>query len=208
MRFLERLLLLIGILALGSYAYAYLDTRFFEYRQNQVLEQSLAAGGSASAQQTDSLDTFRGEEDTAPFGPPLEEGALIGRIEVPHLGVSALVLEGVGDRTLRRGAGHIPETPLPNRQGNVGIAAHRDSFFRGLKDIRKNDIITLETPFGTFEYQVEWTQVVDPADTHVLEPTEEPVLTLVTCYPFYYVGSAPKRFIVRAQRIDDTRTGG
>jgi sortase A len=205
MRFVERLLLLIGILALGSYAYAYLDTRFYEYRQTRLLEQSLADGG---AQETDSLNTFRGEEDETPPGPPLEDGALIGRIEAPRVGVSALVLEGVANRTLRRGAGHIPETPLPSRRGNVGIAAHRDSFFRGLKDIRKNDIISLETPFGTYQYEVQWTRVVDPDDTHVLDETEEPALTLVTCYPFYYVGSAPKRFIVRAQRIEDTRSGG
>lgn len=209
MRFVERLLLLIGVLALGSYAYAYLDTRFYEYRQTRLLEQSLAAGSSASAQQTDSLDTFRGnEEGETPPGPPLDEGALIGRIEVPRVGVSALILEGVGNRTLRRGAGHIPETALPRQRGNVGLAAHRDSFFRGLKDIRKDDKITLETPHGTFQYEVEWTRVVDPDDTQVLDETEAPALTLVTCYPFYFVGSAPKRFIVRAQRIEEARSGG
>ena len=112
------------------------------------------------------------------------------------------MLEGVGSRTLRRGAGHIPATPRPEEgAGNVGIAAHRDSFFRGLKDVRKNDTVELTTLDGTFRYEVEWTKIVQPEDVSVLEPTDEPALTLVTCYPFYYVGSAPQRFIVRAVRI-------
>jgi len=102
--------------------------------------------------------------------------------------------------TLRRGAGHIPETAQPGDPGNVGIAAHRDSFFRGLKDVRKNDIIRLETLEGTYRYRVDWTRIVTPEDTAVLDATANPALTLVTCYPFYYVGSAPKRFIVRASR--------
>ena len=87
--------------------------------------------------------------------------------------------------------------------GNVGIAGHRDSFFHPLKNIGKNDIITFTTPEGTYRYQVEWTRIVAPEDTEVLADGATPELTLVTCYPFYYVGSAPQRFIVRAQRIDD-----
>jgi sortase A len=110
----------------------------------------------------------------------------------------------VDKKTLRRGAGHIPATALPQQEeGNVGIAAHRDSHFRELKDIREDDTIELTTLDGTFRYQVEWTKIVKPADVSVLEPTDEPALTLVTCYPFYYVGSAPERFIVRATRIPE-----
>ncbi|HYG62359.1 MAG TPA: class D sortase, partial [Thermoanaerobaculia bacterium] len=109
---------------------------------------------------------------------------------------------------LRRGAGRIPGTALPWEEGNVGVAAHRDRFFRGLKDIQKDDLVTLTTVHGTYQYRVESTEVVTPRDTHVLADTGEDTLTLVTCYPFYYVGSAPKRFIVRAQRIEGGETAG
>lgn len=204
MRWIERALLLIGVLALGSYAYATLDARLYESRESRRLAE--ARQQAPPAGETDALGAFHPEAAAT----PLPEGDLIGRVEIPRIGVSTLVLEGIGTRTLRRGAGHIPGTPLPehNRGGNVGIAAHRDSFFRGLKDIRKNDIITLETLSGTHRYQVEWTEIVMPEDTHVLEPTSEPALTLVTCYPFYYVGSAPKRFIVRAVRIGEALEPG
>ena len=131
----------------------------------------------------------------------------MGRIEIPRVGVSAVVLEGSDDTTLRRGVGHIPETSLPG-VGNVGLAAHRDSFFRGLKDIRKNDIIRLQTLEGTFRYRVEWTEIVQPEETQVLRQEGTSELTLVTCYPFYYLGSAPKRFIVRAREVGGSGTDG
>jgi sortase A len=102
---------------------------------------------------------------------------------------------------LRLGAGHIEGTPLPGETGNVGIAGHRDTFFRGLKDIRMNDEIQLQTATGLFHYEVDWLKVVEPDDTTVLEPsTPQSTLTLVTCYPFYFIGSAPKRFVVRAHK--------
>jgi len=200
----ERVLLLVGILCLGIYAWSWLDTWLFDRAQNARLEQALHP-----AAETDSFESLRkGAErelpEKKPSAPAPGDGELIGRIAVDRLGVSAIVLEGVGNRTLRRGAGHIPATPLPEQgKGNVGIAAHRDSFFRGLKDIREDDTIALTTLDGTFRYKVEWTKIVKPADVSVLEPTDEPALTLVTCYPFYYVGSAPERFIVRAYRIPE-----
>jgi sortase A len=132
---------------------------------------------------------------------PLREGMPVARLEIPRLSLSVVVLEGVGDSTLNVAAGHIPETALPGSAGNVGIAAHRDSFFRALKDIREGDVIRLSTPEGTFDYAVQWTKVVKPSAMDVLDATEVPSLTLVTCYPFRYVGSAPDRFIVRARRI-------
>jgi sortase A len=218
---LERALFLVGILCLGTFAWSWLDARLFEAEQTERLEQALAAAPRTPpprkvrpASETDSFESFRQgaervqqeekEEEKEPPPPAPNEGELIGRIHVPRLGVSAIVLEGVGKRTLRRGAGHIPATALPEQgTGNVGIAAHRDSFFRGLKDVRENDTIELTTLDGTFRYEVAWTRIVKPEDVSVLSPTDEPVLTLVTCYPFYYVGSAPKRFIVRARRIDE-----
>lgn len=223
LRWLERALLLIAVVCLGSWAYSWLDTAYFQYRENRILDETLstssasppadsASGGVSSAAETDSLGSFRQEELPAAEVPPkpaAEEGSLMGRIEIPRLGVSAIVLEGVDNKTLRRGVGHIPETSLPGI-GNVGLAAHRDSFFRGLKDIRKNDIIQLRTLAGTFRYRVEETQIVLPEDTQVLADNGVSELTLVTCYPFYYVGSAPKRFIVHAREVQggDAAPGG
>lgn len=205
-RWIERLLLLIGLICLGTVAYAYFDARLTDIEENRRLEEAIAArktqpvSQTSPASETDALSSFQAAEASAP--PKLEEGALVGRLEIPRVGVSSIVLEGVGSRTLRRGIGHIPGTALPFQNGNVGLAGHRDSFFRALKDIGKNDIVTFTTPEGTFRYQVEWTRIVLPKDTEVLENPGPPALTLVTCYPFYYVGSAPKRFIVRAVRVD------
>ena len=119
-------------------------------------------------------------------------------LRIPRLGIEVAVLPGTGERTLDRAVGHIEETALPGADGNSGIAGHRDGFFRGLKDIAEGDVIELETGRVTQVYRVERTWVVDPEDVSVLDPTPARALTLVTCYPFYYVGPAPRRFIVRA----------
>lgn len=229
-RWIERALFLIGILCLGAWAYAFVDTWIYDKWQEQRLEEAIRQRSSrlaaaqnpapAPATETDALGSFQQKEQEENREAPaddfsdlqvdrenLSEGDLIGRIEIPRVGVSAIVLHGVGKKTLRRGVGHIPGTALPEHDGNVALAGHRDSFFRGLKDIRENDTIELTTPDGTFDYRVEWTKIVRPRDTHVLEEEGTPSLTLVTCYPFYYVGSAPKRFIVRAHRIDRPETG-
>jgi sortase A len=126
---------------------------------------------------------------------------LIGRMEIPRLSLSTVVAEGVDKRTLRRAVGHIPGTALPGQRGNVGIAGHRDTFFRSLKDIHVEDIIVLTTVWGEYRYRVVSSRVVSPDDVAVLHPTSNEVLTLVTCYPFYFVGPAPDRFIVRAERV-------
>jgi sortase A len=213
LRWLERALWLIAILCLGFWGYSWLDAAWVQHRDNQILDDALssAPADSASADkpaaaETDALGTFTPQPTAAqPPRPLLEEGSLVGRIEIPRVGVSAVVLEGSDDTTLRRGVGHIPETSLPG-VGNVGLAAHRDSFFRGLKDIRKDDIVRLQTLEGTFRYQVEWTQIVMPEETQFLQQDGVSELTLVTCYPFYYLGSAPKRFIVRAREVGGSGT--
>ena len=210
----ERVLLVVALCCLGSWAYAWIDSAYYQYRENQILDESLSQQQSSEAppaQQppaadTDSLDRFQPPPAAEPPRKPLEAGALVGRIEIPRLGISTIVLEGDDTTTLRRGVGHIPDTAPPGTSGNVGLAAHRDTFFRGLKDIRKNDIIRLRTLDGSYQYRVEWTEIVDPEDTQVLADTGLPELTLVTCYPFYYVGSAPNRFIVHAQRVEDGAT--
>src|SRR5579862_6056119 len=138
---------------------------------------------------------------TAELLPVVGTGGLIGSLEVPRLGLSVVIVEGTGDAQLGRAAGHIKGTALPGERGNAGIAGHRDTFFRPLRKIRRNDLISVMTPHGNFQYRVVSTEVVSSDDLAVLDGDEREVLTLVTCYPFYFVGPAPRRFIVRAERI-------
>ena len=126
---------------------------------------------------------------------------LLGRMEIPRLGVSVIIAEGTKESTLRRAGGHIAGTSLPGEGGNIGIAGHRDTLFRPLRNIQKNDVITLTTLAGEYRYRVTSMEIVGPADVTVLQPDGREILTLVTCYPFYFVGPAPDRFIVRAQRV-------
>jgi sortase A len=137
----------------------------------------------------------------APTPPRSHRNDLVGRLEVPRLGIRVMVHEGDDHDILAGAAGHLPSSPVPGWPGNVAVAAHRDTFFRPLRNIRVNDKILFATLNGTFEYQVESLKIVDPDDVSVLKASAEPTLTLVTCYPFYYVGSAPQRFIVRARQV-------
>jgi sortase A len=122
-------------------------------------------------------------------------------LRIRRLGLEAPVLEGTDDEILNRAAGHIDETAAPGAAGNCGIAAHRDGFFRVLKDARVGDIVELDTPRGALTYRIDSIWVVEPDDVSVLDPTPVPALTLVTCFPFYFVGSAPQRYIVRAVQV-------
>jgi len=125
----------------------------------------------------------------------------VSMIEIPRIGVSAAVVEGVAPADLRIAAGHVPGTALPSEIGNVGIAAHRDTFFRKLRYIRQGDTIILTTPSAYYKYAVESTAIVDPANVQELQNSAQSTLTLITCYPFYFVGPAPQRFIVRARQV-------
>ena len=109
---------------------------------------------------------------------------------------------------MHRGAGRIEGTARLGEQGNVGIAAHRDGFFRVLEKVAIGDVVSIELMEGVQTYRVAETLIVQPSDVSVLRPTGESMVTLVTCYPFYYVGAAPKRFIVRAVRIDSPESLG
>ena len=127
---------------------------------------------------------------------------MIGRVDVPRLKLSAAIAEGDDDSTLEKAVGHLPDTPLPWQQtGNAAFAAHRDGLFRPLRDIRVNDDVKVVTARGEFLYRVKKTQVVNPEDVWVLAPTKTATLTLITCYPFSFVGHAPQRFIVQAERV-------
>jgi sortase A len=129
-----------------------------------------------------------------------KEGDLLGRIEIPRLGMTVAILEGTKSPTLRLGVGHIGGTALPGEPGNIGIAGHRDTYFRDLKDIRASDEIQIQTATGLSRYEVDWVRIVTPDDIGVLAPSAESAITLVTCYPFHYIGAAPKRFVVHAHR--------
>ena len=185
-RWVERALLVLAVVCLGYYGYASAETVLYQTYENRELDEILSSGRSASK------IGERGSRKTS-------NGETVGRIEIPRLRISAIVKAGADARTLQLAVGHIPGTALPGERGNVGLAGHRDTFFRRLRDIRPEDEIRVSTPQRIYTYRVERTDVVEPEDVWVLEPTEYSALTLVTCYPFTYVGSAPQRFIVRAQ---------
>jgi sortase A len=178
-----------GALLLGYCGIVLVDAWLFQRRESRDIERLLYNRRAASP----------GAAESA--GPAAAAGDLIGRIEIPRLLLSVVVIEGIDNTTLRRAVGHIPGTALPGRPGNVGLAGHRDTFFRPLKNLRIKDELQLSTLRGDFKYEVESLRVVDPGAVGVLASSGENVLTLVTCYPFYYVGTAPKRFIVRARQV-------
>jgi sortase A len=188
-----------GIAMLAYCGFVLVDTWMFQNRERHRLDQMLAERHAANG-----VASVAEARTGTPTPPAAVNDALIGRIEIPRLGISAVVMEGTDKITLRRAVGHIAGTALPGHPGNVGIAAHRDTFFRPLRNIRRNDLITLTTLLGEYRYRVVSTKVVDPHDIAVLDPSVNEVLTLVTCYPFYFVGPAPSRFIVRAGRVGRT----
>jgi len=132
----------------------------------------------------------------------LAEGDVIGEIQVPRLGLNAIVVQGDSPANLRRAVGHLSKSALPGEWGNVALAGHRDTFFRTLRDIRLGDEIKFKTRERSFEYLVESIEVVAPTDIRVLKSSTGHDLTLLTCFPFHYVGPAPNRFVVRAREVD------
>ena len=189
-------LLASGLTLLGVagvfYSSAFLYQRYLSRRFQA--EQSPARVPDAASEHQKKVGSSSSHREVQPISP----GEAVARLEIPRLGISVMVLEGVDAATLQRGVGHVPGTSLPGPAGNVGLAGHRDTFFRPLKDIRTGDEIRLTTPESTYEYRVRASEVVEPRDTWVLANTEDPTLTLVTCYPFSYIGPAPRRFVVQA----------
>jgi sortase A len=195
-----------GILTLSYVGFVLLDARLYQAYQMWRFEKAVTRiGPSIGTSLHPSLLPAVVAEASRTRAPNLNlavrEGSPVGRIEISTIGLQAMILEGIDDGTLRRAVGHIPGTPLPGQQGNVAIAGHRDTFFRALRNIRKDDEITLATLSGSYCYRVDSIRVVSPEDIEVLDDSDGAILTLVTCYPFSFVGSAPKRFIVRAHRI-------
>lgn len=168
-------------------------------------QQAVVAFEAASLEQTARPDTsLWAEERIAAWRASLgvEMAPAAGVLRIPALDLSVPIFEGVDELELNRGVGRIPGTAPLGGFGNMGIAGHRDGFFRGLKDVATGDLIEVETADGAVQYSIAGFSIVEPSDVSVLEPTDQPTLTLVTCYPFYYVGHAPKRYIVQAVRVD------
>ena len=182
----EFALLLVGVALLGYFCWDQASARWEQHQAEAELERSIEE---------------RAAEPPTQERPRPAQGETIGKVEIPRLNISAVVKSGVDDKTLKRAVGHVPYTSLPGEPGNVGIAAHRDTYFRNLKGVRKGDVIRMVTPEATYEYAVDSTKIVTPKNVEVLDPTKDNYITLVTCYPFNYVGSAPKRFIVHARQV-------
>ncbi len=183
--------LVAGVLIVGYCAFVLIDAKLYQAYETRHFQQQIKDFNPATPS--------KGRVHEVSFHS--SNGEALGEIELTRIGVTAMILEGTDDRTLRRAVGHIPGTALPGQPGNVAIAGHRDTFFRALRNVRQDDEITLMTLEGSYRYRVDSIKVVGPEDTQVLDNSGGDILTLVTCYPFYFVGPAPRRFIVRAQRI-------
>lgn len=215
LRWLEHGLWVVACLSLGAVLAAGVETRWTKLQADWKLAER---SGAAQPQGAPLPAPEASGEDGDPV-PGLAEGDLIGRIDIPDLGISAAVLEGDSASVLRRAVGHIPRTELPGHGGNVGLAGHRDSFFRALEHVAPGQEVVVNTLWGSRRYEVVSTQVVDPQAGYVLDDdalgpsgfqgspvgtagAEQPeILTLVTCHPFDYIGPAPRRFVVHAGRI-------
>lgn len=188
MKHLERFLFWCGVACIAVFAGLIVEREWFQFRYTR--------------------DLSRASVSEAALSPSRVRGEALGRIDIPRLGISAAIAEGDDERTLRRAVGHLPESAYPGEHGRVVLAAHRDTFFRKLEGVREGDRVRMATPRGLREYVVESTLVVRPKSTEVIGPTKGDMLTLVTCYPFDYVGPAPFRFIVHARRLTRSGSGG
>jgi sortase A len=172
-------------------------TNFSAYLTDKQREITATVAGWLGFVTTSEQTSLSSNTQSAPLG----RNALIGRLTIPRLHLNTTVREGTGEDILTLAAGHMRGTALPGGKGNVAVAGHRDTLFSGLAGIRKNDVIEFETLQGRYEYQVDSTEVVTPEDVSVVKPGAHPELTLITCYPFDYIGPAPDRFIVKARQI-------
>ena len=140
--------------------------------------------------------------------PKVKTGAWVAKLEAPSVKMTATVLEGSDDRTLARGAGHIEDTAFPGEKGNIGVAGHRDTIFRPVRHLRLGDPLVVTTADSVYRYKITRMAIVEPKDVFVLDPINKPSLTLVTCFPFDFIGHAPKRYIVGADLVSEERRSG
>lgn len=189
LRDVETTCFIVSFILLGYLLVVFLDSRIYERQADIELRPQVAAAHASGIKVASNSSVFP------------KDGEIVGRIRIRRLQVSVPVLEGTSARVLRLGTGHVPGTAALGGTGNAIIVGHRDTFFRSLQGMRGGDIIEINTASHSSVYKVEWTAIVSPGDTGVLETTETSTLTLVTCYPFYFIGAAPERFVVRAHRI-------
>ena len=196
-----------GILFLAISIFYFGRAFLFQSLQNERLRKRIGKAQEAKQAPSKAVAQPGGLSTHPPVGPAAPKpnipaaprpGDVLGRLEIPRLAYWAMILEGSDDATLKLGVGHIQETAFPGQFGNVALVAHRDTFFRPLRHVLKNDEIRIVTPANTMRYYVAFTKVISPYDTDVLDPTPGAVLTLLTCFPFEFIGHAPMRFIVRA----------
>jgi sortase A len=180
-----------GIGCLAWSGYAVLTQRSHQRAERAALDQA----------RTEESPTLARTEAPPALPRALSTGETIGSLEIPRLGFSAIVAEGDDDGTLKIAVGHLPDTPLPWDDGNSALAGHRDGLFRPLEKVRVGDELKISTARGDLRYRVTETKIVDPDDLSVLDAGHRPMLTLITCYPFHYIGPAPRRFIVHAEAI-------
>ncbi|MCU1286740.1 MAG: sortase family protein [Acidobacteriales bacterium] len=197
LRGMTSVFLILAIASLGYIGFSLVDAKAFQVSANWRLNKSTESSrlSAVKPQRTSAPIPAVAVRAVAPTS-----GLAIGRLEINRIGVSVIIAEGADDETLRRAVGHVTGTALPGEVGNVALAGHRDTFFRALRNIQLDDEVTVTTPAGSYVYKVDSMEVVAPSDTEVLAASNESILTLVTCYPFYFVGPAPRRFIVRAHR--------
>jgi sortase A len=197
---LARTLQIAGVLALGYGMFVIVRAQWFQAYEKVVFNWSRMERQHASPSPSVSKALNPGSSES----PAPKIDSVIGWIEIPRLNLSTIILEGEAESQFQYGAGHVPGTGLPGKAGNVVIAAHRDTYFRPLRNISPGDEIVLTTLNGSFRYIVDSIKITNPRDISVLRASAEPSLTLITCYPFSFVGSAPDRFIVRARSVDPT----
>ena len=211
--------LILGLGCLGYCTYVFGIESLNQSYGNWVFEQHIAGRNDVSVARYLREDTpfgFLVKDGVAPESPPamqtpqaeLATGAILGKVEIGRLDLSWVVREGVDAQTLSTSVGHVPSSAMPGHSGNFALAAHRDTLFRPLRNIKQNDLITFRSLTRTFTYRVEDTRIVKPTDVGVLRSDGHDSLTLITCYPFYYVGSAPERFIVHARLVSETPRAG
>jgi LPXTG-site transpeptidase (sortase) family protein len=190
---LQCILFVAGLLAVGYVGFVVVTAHTYQARKLRELElpASVVGNGSPIGQ------AHERPQDVVPDAPPI--GAAIAEIEVPRVGLHAIVVQGDSDKILRLAVGHMPHTALPGESGNMVFAGHRDSFFRALRGVQRGDQIVIDTHDGSYHYEVESTAIVAPTDVSVLRSNGARELTLITCYPFSWIGSAPQRYIVKAR---------
>ena len=187
LRTAERLCMVIGLAALATYGVMLAHSKVFQIYDRWTFPGAL-------------------NRENSPAKEIPEIPSLIGQLEIPAIDLSVMVRRGTDEWTLNRAAGYIEGTALPWEQGNFAIAGHRDGVFRPLKGISRNDLVRLSTFKGTYQYRVDRIQIVEPTDNRVLAPSAKAEITLVTCYPFYFIGDAPKRFVVTAHRVEENNS--